>query len=404
MHLRIPNSETLYKNLYWIIIATFLLSMFSNSVPRVLINGTVILAISIGIIRKNSSIIIKDQIVLLTFLLYCVASFVLFIINGYPKYVLLSAIAGSFLPIVLAFCRDTDLYERFYNNTFVALVISFVISLLLHINTSQFYCDYLYNMGYTSSNSIFWAKYFFQGLFGVTSLGTLSTCTALFYLCKLYQDKKMKTAIMMGISIVTLFVTTRRSAIAAFLLGASYIIVSNTFKRFMKKKYKINVKTLSVILLIVIIGIYAVIKNYESIIVIMSRVSNISGAVGERSDEWRKNIQSLSEFQIFFGTGFGSRSHTALQYGLQAVTDSGFVQLFCELGLLGFILFIACITTITIKCIRVPNKNYYYLSSMLIIFVYLLQAIGSNVFEFQVTSPLFWVSLGYCINKKGRMN
>ena len=68
MHLRIPNSETLYKNLYWIIIATFLLSMFSNSVPRVLINGTVILAISIGIIRKNSSIIIKDQIVLLTFL------------------------------------------------------------------------------------------------------------------------------------------------------------------------------------------------------------------------------------------------------------------------------------------------------------------------------------------------
>ncbi len=397
MSLKISKLDgMLYKYLYWIILSTFLLSMFSN-IERVLINGAIILVIDIQLIKSNGFNLKKNEISQAAFIIYCIFSFVVFISNGYPIYIFLSSFVGSVLPIILMFCRNIELYEEYFENTYKALVVSFVISLLLHILTPSFYCNYLYNKGYININNTFWAKYFFQGIFGVTALGTLSACASLFFLCKFIDNKRTSTLLLMGLSMLSLFVTRRRSAIAAFLLGTVFIILFTNIQSNTKRSRKMYFLGIVIILMLIII----IVRNLDYFINVINLVTDISGAINERNEGWYKNIRSLGFFDLFFGTGLGSRSHTAFQYGYMAVTDSSYIQLFCELGIVGISLLILMILNFVIN-IRLKDVNYSYLSAVLVVFVYLIQAVGSNVFEFQATAPLFWISMGYCIHYKSR--
>lgn len=387
----------LYKYLYWIILLMFVLSMFLN-IERILLNGIIILIIDIWLVRQNGFNFRINEVIHVMFTIYVMLSFVVYIFNGYPIFIMLSSFVGSFLPIYLVFCRKTELCEEHFENTYKALAVGFIISLILHFWTPPFYINYLYNKGYIYANSIFWAKYFFQGLFGVTALGTLSSCASLFFLCKFIDDKQFKSLLLMVLSVVTLFITGRRSAIAAFLLGFIFIVLFIGFKRNTKRTSKMFFLSIT----IVFIAIVFIVRNYNYTINTLNTVINVSGAVNERISNWIENIRSLQLVDLIFGNGFGTRSHTAIQYGYMAVTDSGYIQLLCELGIIGMILMFFMVINFVVN-IRLNEVNYYYISAMLVVFVYLIQAIGSNVFEFQATAPLFWISMGYCMHYKRRI-
>lgn len=397
MNLSIRNFDFCYKYLYWIISASFLASMFILGLPRVLINGILIFAIGIRIIQNNNVVFIGSEITIFLYLSYCSISSVISFINGYPVYGLLSTLVGSFLPGLLAFNREKESIESFYEKTYTILTLVFVISLILHFSVPRFYREYLLNEGYTSSNTVFDAQYFVQGIFGVTVLGTLSSCSSLFFLCKLFDTPSTTTAASMGISIMTLFITTRRSAIASFLIGALFIALIKSFAHLKNNNLLISQKKIIFFETTILILTIVVIKNFSFLFNLLSRVSNVSRAIGERNNEWIENINSLAPIQFIFGSGYGIRSHVALRYGFMAVSDSSFVEILCELGVIGSILF-AVIILLFIYNLDFKNTDLYYLSSELTVFVFLIQSIGSNVLEFQATATLFWVALGYCLH------
>lgn len=127
------------------------------------------------------------------------------------------------------------------------------------------------------------------------------------------------------------------------------------------------------------------------------RVINISGAVNERNDNWIDNLMNLDLVGWIFGSGLGSKSHQVSEIGGLGVYDSSYIQILTELGLVGFCLFVFCIIYAILKARR-KNMDKYSLISLVIMFVFLVQAIGSNVWEFQIISPLFWIAVGYCLH------
>lgn len=382
-------SRKIFKNIYWIILVTYIFSVFFN-IERVLVCGILIFILGIIFIAKNKGIIYGCEKPYFVFMIYAFMTFGNYLFNGYSINIFGSAMIGSFFPALLFMCRDSKLYRECMKNSFAALLVAFIVSIILHTFSPQFYQNYLFERGYITVNNTFWAKYFFQGIFGVTALGTLSACASIFYLCKYLNQADVKSFVSLMVSAVTVFLTGRRSAIATFVIGFFFILGTRIIKSSRLKINKIIVDIIAVFVVVII-----VIYNWDLLLKIAARVVNVFDAFSERNGDWEVAINSLTPIELLLGTGFGTMSHTALQYGYVAVSDSNLIEWICEIGGVGTIVFIFLVLYVVVRNIKCITVHYSYLSAVLTIFVFMVQAIGSNVFEFQTTAPLFWISLGY---------
>ena len=392
MCLKNRKSRKFLENYYVMVLFVFVVSLPILNFNRVFVIGLIMMADIFLIMSTNKFSFLRRELIYYIYILFCLISGLFYLLNGLPVRIFLSAVAGSVLPIFFVFLRQKSIYVKIYENIFRVMLISFIISLLLHIVVPNFYVNYLYYRGYISEMSSFWATYFFQGLFGVTALGTLSSCTALFFLIEYIETRMKRSLIYMFFSLMILFIAGRRSAIAAFLLGVifivGYYVLSGSAKR----------KRLTTIFLILGGGFVGILfYKREFLQRVILRVINISEAVNERNDNWIDNLMNLDLVGWIFGSGLGSKSHQVSEIGGLGVYDSSYIQILTELGLVGFCLFVFCIIYAILKARR-KNMDKYSLISLVIMFVFLVQAIGSNVWEFQIISPLFWIAVGYCLH------
>ena len=124
----------------------------------------------------------------------------------------------------------------------------------------------------------------------------------------------------------------------------------------------------------------------------LERLDMISDGINERKDSW---ISTFYVSNWIIGDGLGVYGHKAVEYSNIYIPDGYFFRLLAELGLPGFILFfIILISSIIISFLKI---KYYYIEFSIITGL-TLQAIGSDIFSFQLVAPIFWFTCGIVLS------
>lgn len=179
-----------------------------------------------------------------------------------------------------------------------------------------------------------------------------------------------------------------------------YIFMTNKINL---KKFRIN-KTLFIVLLISITAIvYLIIKiqhewasEFEFFDIITRRFNKIGGAADERSAQWFGVIQSATK--NLFGSGLGTLSHKGVDFGFPLVCpDGNYMRILGDTGFIGLILFLL----LNILSLKNTYKKKEW-PIFVIIIIYMIQAIGTNVFDLFYSSFIYWYVLGLS-NRKGKI-
>jgi hypothetical protein len=128
---------------------------------------------------------------------------------------------------------------------------------------------------------------------------------------------------------------------------------------------------------------------------LFNRFNAIDNAFNERSYQFENFIYLISKFP--FGVGLGLLSHKASDLNLLFTTpDGNYYRIFGETGFFGFVSFAILIISSVYKSYKRKLKLFF-----IIIIVYLLQSLGTNVLDLYAASFFFWYVIGQ-VNGSGR--
>lgn len=334
------------------------------------------------------------------FIGYSLLSVVLYLINGYPLGLYFNEVA-FFLPAVL-FCyigmESSDTTDNFYKYTLWAIAAFFVIGLYLYFLPPSWYQNawvrrmeskwYLEGMNvsydHIAENMRF--SSFMLTSYATEYFGIFAVPMAISFMAR-EEIKKLKWGylLIVLISIVCVVLSMQRSAIlASFLVLLFYFIYDNTHYHKGGKFY--------ILLLALVVIFFTTYSQSELGIRILERFDaiNIDDAFNESRVEQNKNAFSAMQ-NIVFGSGIGTCGSSARRLGLPAVTDSNYMKLFFEQGIIGIIIFLVLVVK---TLLRVKSNFKYLFAEGAIIASYLIAMIGSNALSFSLFSPLFWYAVG----------
>ena len=370
------------RSFYWIIVSTYVLAVFVQSISIVYVSSILLILVEVSSLSYRKFKLHVD-IYLLYFILL-LASGLMYFFNDISLELFFTGIAYSLLPMVLFFAPKEE-PDRILDYTFNALIVSMVAGALFYFWAPSFYGEYLAYHNYLQfAHQV---KKSFQGLYGITSLGTYSACCTIFFFGKWLRKFNKYDIIKAIISLLVLFATMRRSAVAACLI--MFLIENLVFLRRFKENRR---KHLIVIIIFIITMLGALLIYSNTIFSTLSRVANVRVAVSERSGNWVLNLAEVKN-HLFGGTGLGSAGHLASAAGYVGVHDNSYLLIVRENGVLGIILFAGMIIKSLFAFTKISNKSFYNYISIFVIFIFMIQAIGSNVWEFPLLGSLFWICL-----------
>ena len=121
---------------------------------------------------------------------------------------------------------------------------------------------------------------------------------------------------------------------------------------------------------------------------LFNRFNAIDNAFNERSYQFENFIYLISKFP--FGVGLGLLSHKASDLNLLYTTpDGNYYRIFGETGFFGFVSFATLIISSVYKSYKRKLKLFF-----IIIIIYLLQSLGTNVLDLYAASFFFWYVIG----------
>lgn len=404
MNLRTRIYNQLYPNYYAVIMVMYFLSLFVLTIPRAAIIGIIMLSIDIVLLTKIKMKMYLGEFWVFVYICFCCFTGIRYLSNSVPINVFFASISYSLLPMLFVFMRDREKYIKTIDITFKAIFVSIILAWVLYIIAPPFYGEYLVYHSLSSREDFEWIRAALQGVYGITALGTFSAISGLYFFYRYISEERIKYLIVFGISTITLFFTGRRSAIGAFIVTYALEIFLFIIRGGKKSK-----RVGYAILVVCLLGGFIVLQKMDEVILILNRVLDISTAINERNSNWKEALNSIHGMDWFIGSGYGSRSHLVANIkGITGVFDNNYLELLLEIGVVGMILFSACILIALFPkryIIRFEgdkiSKQYkdYSLLATLIILVYMIQAIGSNVWEFQILAPLFWMCIGIKIHE-----
>jgi hypothetical protein len=129
--------------------------------------------------------------------------------------------------------------------------------------------------------------------------------------------------------------------------------------------------------------------HYGSLLgAVAHRFSGINQALGERMYSYRAAASYFQDFPL--GAGLGT---TASAGGLNLrgeITDGNFARIFADLGPVGLVQF-GLVITVGIRQALLVRGNVGF---ALLLAVYCVVALGTNVFDIYYVGHLFWIVLG----------
>lgn len=334
------------------------------------------------------------------YILYSLLSVCLYLINGYPLSLYMTEV-GFFLPMVLFAYIGMEKslsIESFYKYTFIAIVAFFVIGLYLYFMPPSWYQTawvrrmeskwYLEGLEYSfdriAENMRF--SSFMLTSYATEYFGIFALPMALTYMSRETNSRKKWFYVLSIILIVLCVVLSmQRSAILAnFLVIVLYILYDFTHYHRGGKFY--------IITFFLIVIFFSQYSNTEIGIRVLERFDSINVNDAFNESRIEQNNKAYSAIQNFvIGSGMGTCGSFARRIGLPAVTDSNYMKLLFEQGVIGILIFFALI----IRSLLRVKANYKYLfAEGAIIASYLIAMIGSNALSFSLFCPLFWFSLG----------
>lgn len=371
-------------NLYYpIILLCYALTIFKRPLHTGWIAAIMIISIMLLYLRKQHGCVKVSRKSAMVFL-YCIwliGSGIHYIYTGIPFSFYLSAVFQTVIPIVFSiFGQENE--DGFLRCFLYSYSIAGVIGLGLLIIRPAWYIEYCASYGYSHIRLSY-----FVGSITMGCLGTIALMVAMKYLVE-SRGKKYKA--LFFIVLVCTFASWQRSA---WIVASVVLVVSHYFIYFKWKAIKKSFLFFEIICAEVLLFFS---RNFIAEIFTLReelRTKPKTGIFESRIWTWRPGLENTN---LLIGTGYGSKGHKALAYGIAgAIGDGSWINLVCEIGLLGVGIFLIIIVFSLIKGKK--NLRRLYMPAGIIIVV-CLQSIGSNMFESQIIMPLFWYAVGMIIS------
>lgn len=326
----------------------------------------------------------------LLFLSYSIMTIICALAFDYPFSLYFRGFIYNLLPVSFFFIQVIDL-EKLYKWIFNSLLACLIIGYIFYLTVPDSYVTFLYNGGHIGALYKDLANVNMQGLFGLTITGSFSCCCVLYFFSQWIVKKKWLDFIKGAFCIYLLFIVGRRSAIGAclILLIVCNIVYYNEFKT-------IRLRQVFILSVLVVIAIIGSSQLLGLIFPTLDRVMNVTGAVSERSWNWKANIQQMNVFSWIFGKGIGTSGHMATALGYLGVNDNSYLLLIAEEGIVGIGIFLIIVIQQFAEFFQKKGKIVEEYVSFFIVLVFMIQAFGSNVWEFPILSVLFWLALSNC--------
>ena len=120
---------------------------------------------------------------------------------------------------------------------------------------------------------------------------------------------------------------------------------------------------------------------------------NYSAMSAGRSEQASKGFDLF--FHYPFGFGLGAAGNKASAYHMQVVPDGNLIRILVETGIVGMASFVI----MNIKAVYQGIKNKYYYMTVIIL-LFLMHSVGSNVLDFYYGSFVYWYILGFLSRPK----
>lgn len=130
-------------------------------------------------------------------------------------------------------------------------------------------------------------------------------------------------------------------------------------------------------------------NSFGIVVDLLNRFDNLEQAFSERRYQFDNFVYIASNYPS--GVGLGMLSHKAADLGLLLTTpDGNYYRIFGELGVLGVIAFSALMLSTIFKAFK-WRKQF----GLIICVIYIVQALGTNVFDLYAAGFLFWFMIGW---------
>lgn len=365
-------------HVFWIIIIGYMISLLKQNFSILIyICGVLTACLIMEFVFER----IKLDIAVF-YLLYMIMSFLMYQMNHISLQLYFKGIAYVMIPMFLYFIPKNNM-NHFMEKTFSAILFSLVIAVILYIWAPEFYAQYLHSRGFIGGPRAEWIRpSLIQGLYGITTIGSLSACSVIYYYWQMADNKKYSGIKCLICFCIMLYTRRRAAVISAFVV----FILENIILNKMQKRVR---KRMLILMALTVIIAFSCILFREQAWALIDRFINVKGAFGERSSVWTEGVMSMG-MNVILGYGLGSSGHAAIASGYMGVADGQYAFTIVELGIIGFFLF-TCIIIKSFRCF-IYNKEKNYIP-MFFVLLFLLQSLGSNILEFPILAILFWYSL-----------
>jgi hypothetical protein len=332
------------------------------------------------------------------FLIYCVFSIQGYFYNGIPFSSYFTEIPTQVFPIIFFFIpfNQNINRERFYKTFVIAITIAIILGLYYYIFNPTVYIQYMLKVvseSYEGGIGVTIQR--FNSIFGSTIMGSFSVFVMIILMYRFWDRKTRSSSnlplylLLYTLAFLSAILTMQRSSIVlAFFCVIFIYICSIVFRNKISTSF-----TLFNILLYFILTTIIVVMFQEYFDFFLERLDSMDTVFDERSNQWTETFEHSPN--MILGTGLGSAGHKALAFTRYHITDGALFKITAEFGIIGIILFLYIIA----KCMIIKIKYFPELfREYLIIFVCLVQSIGSNTLVFQQVLPIFWFSLGSVAN------
>jgi hypothetical protein len=396
MHVRVPQLKLKISKKprgYWLFpifnflafIAAYFYNIRAGAVACVVILGYYII--------DSSFLKVFYDHLFVSYLLINIISVYAYLFNHRPIELFFTCVSYNIIPMLLygiGFCLQ---WEENDNPIFKSICISnvIIVAIGLIVYSIPPLAAYLGKYSITTagidSSGI---GYRFDSYLDSLTMGSLCAINIPIIMLNKFRHKYSRV-LYLGITVIGLFLTLQRGAWiigGVGFLGSMMINIvfekRNGFKEFFKY-----------LLLLVIAGIvvYYFATHYLSegltqhLMIRLKRL-DFASMMSDRNYQIAKGFKVFSEYP--FGFGLGSAGIKAAKYGLQIVPDGNILKILVETGIIGLFLFV-CLN-IRAFFFGLRYKKYY---SVLIIGLFLIHCIGSNVLDFYYSSFVYWFVLGY---------
>ena len=332
--------------------------------------------------------ILRRDFAFLIFLIINLGSIVFFLFNGVPVSLYIQAISYNLIPTMMYLIGANQSVSKNEDEIASGIMTPCVFAMGFGLFFYVFFRSFYYSHIGQSLDSFQCgvADYRFGSYFTSMIIGSLCVCSIPMIVCSAKRLKKYLIVLCSLIVIASIFLCMQRSAwLVAAIEIAMIVLISN-----MKLSRKVAFISFTLLLVVLIYIFYDKLFSDITISLFTKRFSNtnIIGMVSERTVQWENAIKTWTEYPL--GYGMGSFGHKAAAIGLKAATDGNYFRILAELGIEGLI----CFLTISIRGLRNAFKTKRYFVAFAII-GFLLQGIGTNVFDLTFCSAIFWYLLGY---------